>query len=115
MGWLKKPTPPPPPRSLLSERSTFEGEWDGAVALEIHGRLKGAVRCRQEVAVARGARLEGEARGQVFTHAGFFRGKVEAERAVFLQGADFDGSLRCKALCVERGARLKGHLEEARR
>lgn len=115
MGWFQKSPPPPPPRSLLSERTSFEGEFEGAADLEIHGRLKGPVRCRGEITVARGARVEGEARARAFTLSGSYRGTVEAGGAVFLPGADFQGSLRCEKMRIERGARLAGRLEERRR
>jgi cytoskeletal protein CcmA (bactofilin family) len=115
MGWFRKPPPPPPPRSYLSERTSFEGQWEGKAALDIHGRLKGAVRCREEVSVDRGAKVEGEVRAEAFRLSGRFQGKAEASRAVFLEGARFEGTLRCETLRVERGARLEGRVEEMRR
>jgi cytoskeletal protein CcmA (bactofilin family) len=115
MGWFRKPPPPPPPRSSLSERTSFEGQWEGTAALEIHGRLKGAVRCREEVSVDQGARVEGEVRAEAFRLSGRFQGEVEAGRAVFLEGSHFEGTLRCETLRVERGARLEGRVEERRR
>lgn len=115
MGWFQKSPPPPPPRSVLSEGASFDGDWEGSAALEIHGRLKGTVRCRGEVSVERGAKVEGEVRAQTFHLSGFFRGSVEAERVVFLPGADFGESVRCGEIRVERGAWLRGRFEERRR
>lgn len=115
MAWFGKTPPPPPPRSILSPKASFQGEWEGAADLEIHGHLKGTVRCRGGLTVAAGAKVDGEVRAGFLKIAGSFRGKGEAEGAEFLSGASFEGDLLCAKIRVERGARVSGDFKERRR
>lgn len=111
-------TPSPAPSSGRSDGSTL-GERihvDGTIVseegLKILGRVEGKIQARQELTVAKGARVLAVIQGRRVVIEGAVKGDIRASEVVLLgPTASLEGNISTPSLQIQEGAFFKGNVE----
>lgn len=98
--------------SLIAADLTIEGKIEGTGHIRIAGRFKGDVNVQGDLAIERGAKLNGGVRAKKVTVAGELEGNIEsAARVELLDTSVLIGDLKAGTLTVSAGAKIRGNID----
>lgn len=87
----------------------LEGTLDLPGTFRLEGEVKGTVRCKDQVIVGEGARVEGDVQGSVVSVAGQIKGNVTGKNRVeILSSGAVEGEVSTTCLVIEPGGVLDG-------
>lgn len=98
--------------SLIAADLTIEGKIEGSGHIRIAGRFKGDVNVQGDLAIERGAKLNGGVRAKKVTVAGELEGNIEsAARVELLDTSVLIGDLKAGTLTVSAGSKIRGTID----
>ena len=99
------------PSTCIDAFSEVNGKIRCQDTIRIEGRVKGEVRCEQNVIVAESASIQAMIEAESVVISGEVKGDITARRKITLgKAARVTGDLRTPGIVIEEGAKLEGRI-----